>query len=900
MSSPELTDAQKRYLGKIWSTHCIKLVAELDTPSGSESCTKNAGSPVITMDDHCYSFIVRLTFFFKAVIMESSSTMEFRDSDTPPFSCKYTTTLQSLAYFFPPGLINVSNDMSNVKENPESRTNQSQSSNRIAVSSQSNVNLVPTISSGCHVVQVDYNLFLNEFELYERSKSYQHQNYGAFLYHRPQLGLLAMNCAIALTLVTLKQRANMTLSSIPSQSQDVSSIEITTRFVNVYPLIEIHNVKTSNAYKFVTVSGRITKIQPKRLRLCNAVLQCKKCGAKFNHHYYSGRYNIPHQCAGQSQQGRKCKSKSFDLIRNTARYVDFQQLKLQEDSSGGGALAAGRTPRQLDLEVTQDLVDVCQTGDFVKVVGIIHAMNTSLKSGLSGKRVQETSTFSLYMIANSIVNTTVEFYGANQTKDRNVGSANLNTFTNEQLERIVSISHADHMMGPLSVRMAFPFDLLVRSICPMIIGHDLVKAGILLSLLGGTPQCEGLDGVRSGVKIRSNIHCLIVGDPGMGKSQMLLAAAQIATRSIFVSGNTSSTSGLTVSLTKEAGGEIGIEAGALVLADQGICCIDEFDKMTKSNQDGLLEAMEQQQISIAKAGVVASIPAQCSVIAAANPKQGKYDMSKSVAENLHITTPLLTRFDLVFILRDQADQEQDSHVSSNIMNVYKSQQQNVGSTLVGNGMNESHYKKRKTMIDSDSPDRLSMRNRLPWVNDTQSPLPACVVKDYISYAREYCKPKLTQEAAAVLKEYFMSLRYPHNRSSRSDSVPITTRQLEALIRFSQARAKACLRDFVLKEDAKDVVELMRESVRQVHMDRSGRIDRARGGVGGKSKRKQKNDFMDALRNSGKLAFTKDDFYRISAQLDLPLGEFWNMIDELRNSDQPELRKDSDGMFCINN
>jgi len=148
------------------------------------------------------------------------------------------------------------------------------------------------------------------------------------------------------------------------------------------------------------------------------------------------------------------------------------------------------------------------------------------------------------------------------------------------------------MFGPMSVRMAFPFDLLVRSLCPSIIGHDMVKAGILLGLLGGTPpSSSGLEEVRSGVSIRSNIHCLVVGDPGMGKSCLLLATTSVAARSVYVGGNTSTTTGLTVSLSKEPGGEIGIEAGALVLADQGVCCIDEFDKMAKSNQDGKNDAV---------------------------------------------------------------------------------------------------------------------------------------------------------------------------------------------------------------------------------------------------------------------------------------------------------------------
>lgn len=246
---------------------------------------------------------------------------------------------------------------------------------------------------------------------------------------------------------------------------------------------------------------------------------------------------------------------------------------------------------------------------------------------------------------------------------------------------------------------------------------------------------------------------------------MLLAASQLAARSVYVGGNTSSTTGLTVTLTKEEKGESGIEAGALVLADQGVCCIDEFDKMAKSHQDGLLEAMEQQRVSIAKAGVVASLPARCSVIAAANPRHGNYSMNKSVGENLNMAKPILSRFDLVFILRDRADKDQDRMVSSNIMNLYRGNNngfrtgihqtseipraasQNVGQSA---GQGGSHL---------DRGSRLPLSERFAWVTDFQKqPLPAALVRDYIAYAREYCKPRLTPEASGILKDYFMELR----------------------------------------------------------------------------------------------------------------------------------------------
>jgi DNA helicase MCM8 len=293
-------------------------------------------------------------------------------------------------------------------------------------------------------------------------------------------------------------------------------------------------------------------------------------------------------------------------------------------------------------------------------------------------------------------------------------------------------------------------------------------------------------------------YILILKFLNLGKSQMLLAATQLAARSVYVGGNTSSTTGLTVSLTKEERGETGIEAGALVLADQGICAIDEFDKMAKNHQDGkshsstcyflvyirkssyqfptlllgLLEAMEQQQVSIAKAGIVASLPARCSV-AAANPKHGSYDMSRTVAENLNMAKPILSRFDLVFILRDRADKELDRLVSSNIMNLYRSSDRRALSSTSGlahslhpvqiNGLHESGISNENDISivsGPKDPTKMPISKRLAWVCEIQKqPLPADLVRDYIAYAREYCKPKMTAEAATVLKDYYMELRY---------------------------------------------------------------------------------------------------------------------------------------------
>jgi DNA helicase MCM8 len=594
-----------------------------------------------------------------------------------------------------------------------------------------------------------------------------------------------------------------------------------------------------------------------------------------------------------------------------ANFCDVQELKIQEvreefcedlesemanggDGGGGGGNQdegrdAGRAPRHMEVEVVNDLVDQCHAGDSIVVVGIVRAVNSALASGRVGKRAVETSTYKLYVQGHSILNLTSEDGGArggrsnkrngnefddgdggHDSNKRQKSSSNMQ-YTDQQLQNIANLAHADHRMYSMPTRMAFPFDLLVRSLCPNIIGNDLVKAGIILCLLGGTPpDVSGLE-ARSGMTIRSNSHLLCVGDPGMGKSQLLLSANQVAARSVYVGGNTASSRGLTVSLTKEAGGDMGIEAGALVLADRGVCCLDELDKMPKTHQDGLLEAMEQQQVSIAKAGVVASLPSRCSVIAAANPKSGHYNLSKSVAENLSMNGPLLSRFDLVFILRDEADSDRDRMISGSIM----------GRVRNDSSQRDNHQTKQ---VDARmaSANLVPMKHRLPWVTNFQKqPLPQQQLKDYIAYAKEYCRPKMTDAAAEVLSDYFMKLRHPGLNESKKDNVPITTRQLEALIRLSQARAKACLRPYVLKEDAEDVVELMIESVKQVHMDESGQVDKARGGVGGKSK--QRRSFLQAMRDSGQHEFLYSDLQRIADRLNLPVGGFKDFVEDVRES-----------------
>ena len=830
---PELTQVQKQDLLRIWATQNRQLVDVRPTVPSNEK-----------IEDHTLRFISRLHAFFRALLKHNLSLQNRSSQDGDTDTEDRRQQQQQQQVFVKKGIDSCLGSFLNM----------------VLLEGQQ-----LKLLEGRNIVAVHHEDFLSEvhhFELKGETPSedfVKRNSFGAFLYHRPQEALAAVASAIGLAIVSLARR------SCPQVDRFLDTCQWIVRFLHVRPQVRMMDVRTGMAYKFLTVKGHVVKARPKRLRVVTADFTCPKCGGITTHSFDKGQYSAPTKCITS-----KCRGKHFILNRPTARYINIQELRLQESQEESTA-QAGRTPRQMEVELTHELVDSCRPGDIVMVASIVQAVNSAVAAGRAGKRAQETSTYKLYLEAHSI---TTMSERRDQTKQQQQGSI---VYTQQQLQRITQLCHADHRYFGMLERMAFPFDLLVRSLCPSIIGHDMVKAGILLCLLGGTPPAT----TKNGNTIRSNSHLLICGDPGMGKSQMLLAATQVAARSVYVGGNTASTTGLTVSMTKEAGGEAGIEAGALVLADQGICCIDEFDKMAKSHQDGLLEAMEQQQISIAKAGVVASLPARCSIIAAANPKHGSYNMDKTVAENLNMATPILSRFDLVFILRDRADKEQDRLVASNIMNHHRGNT----SRTDRNSASSTAAEQNVPAAQQQTENRMPMKDRLEWVAQFQKqPLPAELVRDYISYAREYCKPVLTKEAGEVLKDYFMNLRYPADGRNRRDTVPITTRQLEALIRLSQARAKACLREYVLREDALDVIELMSRSVDEIHKDEFGAIDRSRGGAGGVSNRKIKKAFVNELyRLIGAGAeCSLDDLRRIAGKLNCPLHDFSTMVDNLRN------------------
>uniref|UniRef100_A0A0E0A0D7 DNA helicase n=1 Tax=Oryza glumipatula TaxID=40148 RepID=A0A0E0A0D7_9ORYZ len=542
------------------------------------------------------------------------------------------------------------------------------------------------------------------------------------------------------------------------------------------------------------------------------------------------------------------------------------QLKIQELASGESH-EEGRVPRTIECELTEDLVDCCIPGETVTVTGIVKVLNNYMDVGGGKSKSRNQGLYYLYLEAISVRNSKV--HAASGNSDAASGSFGFQAFTEKDLE-FISKFKEEHG--------ADVFRQILHSFCPSIYGHELVKAGITLALFGGV-QKHSID--QNKVPVRGDIHAVVVGDPGLGKSQLLQAAAAVSPRGIYVCGNTTTNAGLTVAVVKDSmSNDYAFEAGAMVLADRGICCIDEFDKMSAEHQ-ALLEAMEQQCVSVAKAGLVASLSARTSVLAAANPVGGHYDRAKTVNENLKMSAALLSRFDLVFILLDKPDELLDKRVSDHIIALHS----NDGGPFTAN-------KRIRTVPQFNASTefgvgRTSLASRLrlhPEKDKDFCPLPGPLLRKYISYARSHVNPRISMPSPAAdsLQKFYLDLR---KQSDSADGTPITARQLESLVRLAEARARVDLREEVTLEDAKEVIDIMTESLYDKCVDEHGVVDFARSG--GMSNQKQSKKFLRALNEQCDLqkkdCFSMNEMYSLADRISLQVANLDAIVESLNNA-----------------
>ncbi|KAJ2721935.1 hypothetical protein GGI07_003639 [Coemansia sp. Benny D115] len=655
------------------------------------------------------------------------------------------------------------------------------------------------------------------------------------------------------------------------------------RLVHHSPQTHMKHLKSSLVGRLVTVRGTVVRTSTIKPLLTQADFVCQKCGRAQLMKIIEGRFETPEKCLTQG-----CKNRVFEVDRRTSsntRTIDWQQIRIQEKINDDPK-DPGRVPRSIDAELLSDMVDAVVPGDVVNCTGIVKVTQSDEGKG----KGRPNSLYILYLDAVSINKVGGDgeegskrssyMGGMGLDDDGGLGEEALTTkdgihFSNKDLMFIRKVHQEPRL-----------FRLLVHSFCPGIFGHEVVKAGIMLALFGARKR-QGTD-VAGGMSIRSDSHVLVVGDPGLGKSQMLSAVGQIAPRGVYVCGTSGiSSSGLTVTLVKEAGsGDFALEAGALVLSDMGCCAIDEFDKIG-SEHNSLLEAMEQQSISIAKGGMVCSLPARASVIAAANPAGGHYNKAKTVSENLKINSALLSRFDLIFILLDRPDADMDRFLSEHVMALHSGSKANIRASLPDDGTGYSHTQTGGSAQNSQEAGdgSASLKDQLRvYPSEKIDPLPAGLLRKYVAYARKYVHPRLSPAATERLKQFYLELRQTHRRV---DSTPITTRQLEALVRLAEARARAELREVVTKEDAENVVEIMKLSLFQTYEDEDGFMDFSRSQMGtGASNTSDLKRFVARLHKISEETynnmFTFTMMHSIATEMGLRFTNFNDIVDKLNN------------------
>ncbi|RCI02803.1 MCM DNA helicase complex subunit [Rhizopus stolonifer] len=459
-------------------------------------------------------------------------------------------------------------------------------------------------------------------------------------------------------------------------------------------------------------------------------------------------------------------------------YRDHQTISIQEMPERA---PAGQLPRSVDIILDDDLVDKAKPGDRVSIVGIYRSLGNRNAN-------QSSSTFKTVILCNEI----------SLLSTKAGGGIAAPVITDRDIVQITELA-----------RKKNAFKMLAESLAPSIWGHQYIKRAVLMMLLGGVEK-----NLENGTHIRGDINMLMVGDPSTAKSQILRYVLNIAPLAIATTGRGSSGVGLTAAVTtdKETG-ERRLEAGAMVLADRGVVCIDEFDKMSDVDRVAIHEVMEQQTVTIAKAGIHTSLNARCSVVAAANPIYGMYDLTKDPAKNIALPDSLLSRFDLLFIVTDSLEETRDRQISEHVLKMHRYVQPGAeeGAPIteaVDDMMGDGPEDEEEQLEEQDIYEKYNAFMHAGV--KSQKVIKTSFLKKYIYYVKNIVKPTLTKKATdRIINEYTSLRNHKEDDPSRKKTAPITARTLETLIRLSTAHAKARLSTTIDDKDAKAAAEVLR-------------------------------------------------------------------------------------------